>query len=130
MRSKGNKLAFPDVVPKARKTSSIQDDHERALAVEKFGESIDYMWRKALRIALDGNPRKLCMHSLRHYVNHTMIHTAGIHEVTRFDIVGHVEDQEDARKGGRQISVNTNVYRDDTAVAVKKVAIESLPRLF
>lgn len=130
MRRKGHKLAFPDVVPKARKTSAIQDADERALAVEKFGESIDYMWRKALHIALDGNPRKLCMHSLRHYVNHTMIHTAGIHEVTRFDILGHVEDQEDARKGGRQISVNTNVYRDDTSVAVKKLAIEALPRLF
>ena len=130
MRSKGHKLAFPDVVPKARKTSAIQDAHERALSVEKFGESIDYMWRKALQIALGENPRKLCIHSLRHYVNHALIHTAGIHEVTRFDIRGHVEEKEDARKGGRQVSVNANVYRDDTSVALKKLAIESLPRLF
>ncbi|SFQ60509.1 hypothetical protein SAMN05421853_11298 [Roseivivax halotolerans] len=63
----GDGLLFPDVVPKPRKDSPRSELLDPALAVEKFGESIDYQWSKSLKITLDGNPQKLCAHSMRHY---------------------------------------------------------------
>ena len=125
MRDNGETFLFPDVIPKPRNGSPLPPVDE--LNVDKFGDAIDYTWRKSLEIALNGNPRKLCLHSLRHYVNNTLIHAEGVHEVTRFDIVGHVsDDDEDDRK----TAVNTSTYRDDTPMAIKVVAIEKLERLF
>ena len=78
-------------------------------------------------MTLERNPRKLCRHSQRHYVNNTLIHAEGVHEVTRFDIVGHVSDD---REEDRKTAVNTSTYRDDTPMAIKAAAIEKLERLF
>lgn len=113
-------LLFPDILPQAR---SKQRNSQPAKAV-KIGEALDDFWRKSLCITLDGNPRKLCMHSLRHYVNHQMIHAPDVHEVTRFDLLGHVESGDSAQ------SINTNTYRDETHVAKKYAAIASLKRVF
>jgi hypothetical protein len=125
MRDNGETFLFPDVIPKPRNGSALPPVDE--LNVDKFGDVIDYTWRKSLEIALDGNPRKLCLHSLRHYVNNTLIHAEGVHEVTRFDILGHVSDDgEDDRK----TVVNTSTYRDDTRMAIKSAAIERLERVF
>ncbi len=123
-----SRLLFPDVVPKPRGISIQFKPDEIGLDVEKFGESIDYDWRKSVRVSLDGNPRELCLHSLRHYVNNFMIHNADIHEVTRLDLLGHVEDDGDGKKQGR--SINTTTYRDETPIEIKKMAIDKLPRMF
>jgi integrase len=113
-------LLFPDILPKARyKTRDTKQTKPG-----KIGDSLDDFWRKSLRLALDGNPRKLCMHSLRHYVNHQLIHQQAIHEVTRFDLLGHVESGDAAQ------SINTSTYRDETGVSEKYAAIASLPSLF
>ncbi|MGB0902347.1 hypothetical protein [Halocynthiibacter sp.] len=111
-------LLCPDILPKKRFQNGRQGQ------VTKIGESLDDFWRKSLHLSLNGNPRKLCMHSLRHYVNHSFIHNRDIHEVTRFDILGHVESSDAAR------SINTSTYRDETDVKEKFAAIASLPCVF
>lgn len=124
MRDQNETFLFPDVVPKPR--SGLSAPTPQTLTVEKFGEAIDDSWRKSLEIALNGNPRKLCMHSLRHYVNNTLMHNTDVHEVTRLDILGHTHDD----AGGGKSAVNTGTYRDDTPMEVKALAIAQLPRLF
>ena len=119
---KAHPLLFPDVVPKPRKGSRRAKAADPALFVEKFGESFDDAWRKAFKQALNGNPRKLCIHSLRHYVNHTLLHAPGFHDVTRIDILGHVHDDDEE-------GTNTSTYRDETPMDIKRAAIEMLPRL-
>ncbi|SEL00113.1 hypothetical protein SAMN04488032_109133 [Pacificibacter marinus] len=119
---KGHKLLFPDVVPVPRKGSKRSKAEDPALSVEKFGERFDDAWRKAMNISLDDNPRKLCIHSLRHYVNHTLLHCNDVLGVTRTDLVGHIDNDE---KEG----TNTSTYRDETPLSVKREAIEKLPRL-
>lgn len=115
-------LLFPDVVPKPRKGSPRSTANDLALLVDKFGESFDDAWQKAFRIMLEGNPRNLCIHSLRHYVNHTLLHAQGVEAVTRIDILGHVgSDQKE--------NTNTSTYRDETPLEIKRAAIERLPRL-
>lgn len=113
-------LMFPDILPKPRNKASKRTPSD----ILKIGETLDDFWRKSLQISLDGNPRKLCMHSLRHYVNNALIHSQDVHEVTRYDLLGHVES------GPSEQNVNTNTYRDDTEVAHKFAAISKLPHLF
>ncbi|WP_155846187.1 hypothetical protein [Celeribacter ethanolicus] len=119
---KGHNLLFPDVVPVPRNGSKRSNTEDLAMSVEKFGERFDDTWRKAMQISLHGNPRKLCIHSLRHYVNHTLLHSNGVLDVTRTDIIGHIDNDE---KEG----TNTSTYRDETPLSVKRDAIERLPRL-
>ena len=134
MEAQGRKLLFPDVVPKPGKKKRALGISEEEQNVEKFGETLDYMWRKSLTVALKGNPRKLCMHSLRHYVNNTLIHADGVHEVTRVDLLGHVEADDDDPKSPKKAhanrSINTTTYRDDVPMSIKHEAIKKLPRLF
>jgi integrase len=122
IRAKGHSLMFPDVVPTPRKGSVRAKAKDPALLVEKFGEKFDDAWNKSMKLALEGNPRKLCIHSLRHFVNNTLIHDTEVHEVTRFDLIGHVE-------GSEGQNTNTSTYRDETPMAIKREAIEKLPRL-
>jgi integrase len=127
MQAKGETFLFPDVVPKPRSGSARGLSPDTAKGVEKFGESIDDMWRKALKIALNGNPRWLCMHSLRHYVNDTLLHDPDVLDVTRYDITGHAYRGQDQRPHSE---INEQTYRDDVSVRIKSDAIERLPRLF
>ncbi|WP_114292563.1 hypothetical protein [Pseudosulfitobacter sp. DSM 107133] len=127
-KREGSSLLFPDVVPKPRGRVMDFDPDAAGLNVKKFGQSIDHGWSKSVKLSLDGNPRKLCMHSLRHYVNNFMIHNTDIHEVTRLDLLGHVEGGGDDNK--RASSINTTTYRDDTPIKIKKKAIDKLPRIF
>ncbi|MFZ7094108.1 hypothetical protein, partial [Primorskyibacter sp. 2E233] len=108
--------------PSLTKGSAREKAEDPALLVEKFGERFDDRWRKSMGISLDGNPRKLCIHSLRHFANNTLIHIKEIHEVTRYDLFGHVE-------GAEAQNTNTSTYRDETPMAIKLSAIETLPRL-
>lgn len=127
MRAQGEKFLFPDVIPKPRSGSARSLSPDPAEGVEKFGESIDDMWRKALKIALNGNTRGLCMHSLRHYVNDTLLHNPDVLDVTRYDITGHAYRGQDQRPHSE---INEQTYRDDVSVRIKADAIERLPRLF
>lgn len=127
MRALGETFLFPDVIPKPRKGSARSLRPDPAEGVEKFGESLDDMWRKALKIALKGNPRELCMHSLRHYVNDTLLHDSDVLDATRYDITGHAFRGQDQRPYSE---INEQTYRDDVSVRIKADAIERLPRLF
>lgn len=104
----GSDLLFPDVVPKPKKGSARAQVADPALMVDKFGASIDYDWRKAVKCSLNGNPRKLCMHSLRHYVNDFFLFSTDVLAPVRIDIVGHVKAEAE--------NTNTDVYRGDAPV--------------
>jgi len=131
MRLKGETFLFPDVIPTPRKGSARSLSQDPAAGVEKFGESIDDTWRKALKVALGGNPRKLCMHSLRHFVNDTLLHNREVLDVTRFDITGHAYRREDqGSQKGAYSEINEQTYRDDVPLKIKAAAVEQLPRLF
>lgn len=127
MQALGETFLFPDVIPKPRKGSARSLSPDPAEGVEKFGESLDDMWRKALKIALNGNPRELCMHSLRHYVNDTLLHDPDVLDVTRYDITGHAFHGQDR---GAYSQINEQTYRDDVSLSVKAEAIERLSKLF
>ncbi len=127
MRALGETFLFPDVIPKPRKGSARSLRPDPAEGVEKFGESLDDMWRKALKIALKGNPRELCMHSLRHYVNDTLLHDPDVLDATRYDITGHAFRGQEQRPYSE---ISEQTYRDDVSVSIKADAIERLPRLF
>ncbi|WP_172839366.1 hypothetical protein [Tateyamaria omphalii] len=122
MQRRGHGLLFPDVVPKPQKGSARADVPDPALMVKKFGASIDHMWSTSLKRRLDGNPRKLCMHSMRHYVNDFFLFNSDVLGATRFDLVGHVKSETE--------DVNTAVYRGEAPMRLKVAAIEQLPRLF
>ena len=131
MRAKGETFLFPDVVPTPRKGSARDQNPDPAAGVLKFGESIDDTWRKALKIALQGNPRELCMHSLRHFVNDTLLHNRDVLDVTRFDITGHAFRREErGSQRGAYSEINEQTYRDDVPLSIKAAAVEQLPRLF
>lgn len=122
MIAKREGLLFPDVVPVPRKNSKRSKAVNPALLVDKYGESIDYMWKESLNFALGGNPRKLCMHSMRHYVNDTLLFSSDVKGPVRYDLIGHVDSEKE--------DINSSVYRDESPMALKVAAIESLPRLF
>ena len=122
MKKRGADLLFPDIVPTPRKGSRRATCPDPTLMVDKFGGAIDYMWTTALKKVLDGNPRRLCMHSLRHYVNDFMLYAPDIIDPVRFDIIGHVQSEGEA--------INTAVYRGDAPLSLKVEAIRQLPRLF
>ncbi|MCB5200242.1 hypothetical protein LGQ03_13405 [Loktanella sp. TSTF-M6] len=122
MADRGEKLMFPDVVPVPRKKSRRAAATDPALMVDKFGASIDYMWRTSLEAALDGNPRNLCMHSMRHYVNDFFLFSSDVLGAVRFDLVGHVKSENE--------DTNTSVYRGEAPIHLKLAAINKLPRLF
>ncbi|MCK0166962.1 hypothetical protein MWU52_05300 [Jannaschia sp. S6380] len=115
-------LLFPDVVPKPRKDSKRALAPDPAMMVEKFGESIDDMWRNSLEKTLDGNPRGLVMHSLRHYVNNAFLFDKHLKAPVRLDLVGHVDDEKE--------NTNRDVYRDESPMQLKVEAINLLPRIF
>ncbi|SEN34376.1 hypothetical protein SAMN04488003_113115 [Loktanella fryxellensis] len=122
MKKRGAELLLPDIVPTPRKGSRRAACPDPTLMVDKFGGAIDYMWTTALKKVLDGNPRRLCMHSLRHYVNDFMLYAPDIIDPVRFDIIGHVQSEGEA--------INTAVYRGDAPLSLKVEAIRQLPRLF
>lgn len=122
MQRRGHNLLFPDVVPKPRKGSARADAPDPALMLKKFGASIDNMWTTSLKRTLDGNPRALCMHSMRHYVNDFLLFNSDVLGATRLDLVGHVKTETE--------DVNMAVYRGEAPMRLKVAAIEQLPKLF
>lgn len=74
---------------KARETA-IFPELKPTNDTETFGDKIFYNWDRALDIQLEGNPKGLCFHSLRHYVIGFLKGDKTVSEKERRDLVGHV----------------------------------------
>lgn len=105
MRSRGEVYLFPELRPNSSKAP--------------FGKSIKYNWDKALLAQLRGNSRKLSMHSLRHYVNGTLMADRSIPRDVRLDILGHAA-----------VDLNEEVYSEGAEFSEKERAINTIPRAF
>lgn len=70
-------------------------------------------------LTLDGNPRKLCFHSIRHYASSQLAKMAGVLAKTHRDIMGHAGRGESHER-----------YDTPTEVVVMGESIEQLPQLF
>ncbi|SNR52697.1 DUF6538 domain-containing protein, partial [Puniceibacterium sediminis] len=75
MQLRGEKYLFPELQPTSSK--------------KKFTSALRYNWEKIRDIQLDGNPRKLDGHSLRHSFNHLLKLEKSISKEVRLDILGH-----------------------------------------
>ncbi|SHF96150.1 hypothetical protein SAMN05444339_1281 [Loktanella atrilutea] len=94
---------FPDLAPGTGTTS-------------KYGKRLGYNWRKSLYHALDGNPRELCFHSIRHFVNKTIRDMHDVPRLVRLNIVGQ-----------EATDTNDRVYAKETELPVMQNVIERLP---
>ena len=83
---------------------------------KKYGDRIDHAWRVALETALDGNPRDLCFHSLRHYISDCLQRDPEVKQKAQDDLLGH----ESSGTGNR-------VYGEPTPLADLKAAVDRLP---
>lgn len=105
MRKRGAAAIFPELIPENESQS--------------FGDKLHYNWSKAVGLQLEGNPRRLCFHSLRHYV---ITHLKQLPEVTdkqRRDLVGH---------SGKE--VHDEQYDEATSMPIMRGVVEQLPRMF
>lgn len=84
-----------DVFPELRPMQ-----HSKANRSKKFGDRIWYAFDQALKNALDGNPRKLSLHSMRHYVRDQLALDTSVPEKVRYDLIGHELDDVDSRTYG------------------------------
>ncbi|QFT61986.1 site-specific integrase [Roseivivax sp. THAF30] len=107
MKARGETYLFPELVPKG--------------AAKKFARQLRYNWKKIRDAQLDGNPRKLDAHSLRHSFNAVLKQNRSVLKDTRLDILGHSGED-----------LNEEVYGDEEGMpfALKKAAIDSIPRWF
>lgn len=106
MTSKGERLLFPELRPTSAK--------------KKFMSAVRYNWRKLREGQLDGNPKGLDGHSLRHSFNRALKTRPEVKDV-RLDLLGHAG-----------ADLNEEVYGDVNGMPfdLKKAAIDILPRVF
>lgn len=107
MRSKGETLLLPELRSKSEK--------------KKFISALRYYWEKLRSQQLDGNPKGLDGHSLRHSFNQFLKNQKGVKKEVRLDILGHAGED-----------LNEEVYGDEEGMPfeMKKAAIDLQPRLF
>ena len=107
MRSKGETLLFPELRPKSEK--------------KKFISALRYNWGKLRSQQLDGNPKGLDGHSLRHSFNQFLKNQKDVKKEVRLDILGHAGED-----------LNEEIYGDEEGMPfeMKKAAIDLQPRLF
>lgn len=107
MKKAGHRYLFPELVPKSAK--------------KKFHSALRHNWRKLRDIQLDGNPRDLDAHSLRHAFNQALKLETSVSREVRLDILGHAG-----------ADINEEVYGDEDGMPfyLKKAAIDLLPRVF
>jgi len=103
MKRRGSRAVFPEMAP-------------GATAKSKYGKKLGYNWRKTLKIILDGNPRLLCFHSLRHFVNNQIRDLNDVPCLVRLNIMGQEADD-----------TNDRVYSEPSELPVLKAVIERLP---
>ncbi|RYH02129.1 hypothetical protein EU805_09720 [Salipiger sp. IMCC34102] len=106
-RDRGAIALFPEAIPARSRAPESISEHATAIYNEKFGDGLDHIWRECLTRALDGNPERYTFHSLRHYVNDTLLNlraadgmTKLVNDTDRRDLLGH-----------QPIDVNEATYR-------------------
>lgn len=104
---RGETLLFPELRPKSRK--------------KKFMSALRYNWEKIREIQLDGNPKALDGHSLRHSFNQFLKNRPEVSKDVRLDILGHAGTD-----------LNEETYGDENGMPfeMKKAAIDLVPRVF
>lgn len=107
MKKARHKYLFPELVPKSAK--------------KKFHSALRHNWRRVRDIQLDGNPRDLDAHSLRHAFNQALKLETSVSREVRLDILGHAG-----------VDINEEVYGDEDGMPfyLKKKAIDLLPSVF
>ncbi len=100
-------ILFPEAIPANIRDKCLDPTSPPPPYDDKFGDVLDHVWRECLTRSLNGNPESYCLHSLRHYVNDTMINardtngmTNLISDTDRRDLLGH-----------KPIDVNEGTYR-------------------
>lgn len=114
-------LGFLQHVERSRKLKvdlfpELRPSTHRRGSSTKYGKRFYYAWRKALELRLDGNPRKLCFHSTRHYVIDCLKRQPDISKQLRFDVLGHEGDD-----------IQSESYGEVMPLHMLKAAIDSLP---
>ena len=110
---------FLDHVGAMRRAKSVALFPEMAPgkgAKSKYGKKLGYAWRRALDIALDNNPRHLCFHSMRHFVNNQIRDMNDVPKLVRLNILG--QEAEDT---------NDRTYSEDSKLSVMLDVIKRLP---
>lgn len=118
---------FPAAIPANVRADVMDPERPMPEYQDKFGDVLDHVIRSCIERRFPGNPDKLMLHSMRHYVNETLIGLRDedgigmlIPEMDRRDILGH--DPGD---------VNLKAYRrHERPLAPLHAAISRLPRLF
>lgn len=125
---KAGKLAlFEEAVPAHLRHLAHVRAENMAAFDKKFGDVLDHMLRTSLDRSLDGNPRQLSCHGMRHYVNDFFFNlreadgsTHVVPSIDRLDILGHAPRDE-----------NSGTYRRaEKPLAPLYTAIKKLPYLF
>ncbi len=110
---------FLDHIEMMRRAKSIALFPEMAPgkgAKSKYGKKLGYAWRRSLDIALDDNPRDLCFHSMRHFVNNQIRNMNDVPKLVRLNILG--QEAED---------INDRTYSEDSKLSVMLDVISRLP---
>ena len=110
---------FLDHVGAMRRAKSVALFPEMAPgegAKSKYGKKLGYNWRRALDITLEGNPRNLCFHSMRHFVNNQIRDMYNVPKLVRLNILG--QEAEDT---------NDRTYSEDSRLSVMHDVISRLP---
>ncbi|MCB5198768.1 hypothetical protein LGQ03_05905 [Loktanella sp. TSTF-M6] len=126
VRQQGRKVIFIEAVPLRTRAEAEKITDTIAPYDDKFGDVLDHMWRQCLNAAHPGNPAGYTLHSLRHYVNDTLINLRGedgmrqlVNDIDRRDLMGH-----------KPIDVNEGTYRrSEKPLRPLFEAIKLVPRL-
>jgi len=100
-----------DIFPELRPSGYSKNDKSK-----KYGDRIHYAWSEALKRVFDGNPRELCLHSMRHYARDQLALDPTIPEKVRYDLIGH-----------EAIDVDTRTYGEASPLMDLQAAINKLP---
>ncbi len=89
-RKRGKDL-FPELRP---------SNHSKFDRKKKYGDTFNYAFTKALSLSLESDPRKLCLHSMRHYARDQLALDIAVPDKVRYDLIGHEMDDVDSRTYG------------------------------
>ena len=67
---------------------------------QRLDEDTKSAWSEVLKKVFDGNPRELCLHSMRHYARDQFALDPSIPEKIRYDLIGHEATDVDTRTYG------------------------------
>lgn len=92
----GNTPLSPAAIPAKIRAATLDNSMPTPEYDDKFGDALDHVIRTCIERRFPGNPGKLCLHSMRHYVNDTFINLRGedrqtlrIPEIDRRDLLAH-----------------------------------------